>query len=831
MGEVYKARDTKLDREVAVKVLPASVSRDPERLARFEREAKVLASLNHPNIAQIYAVADGALVMELVQGQTLAGPLPLETTLSYARQIAEALEAAHEKGIIHRDLKPGNIMVTPEGVVKVLDFGLASRHQREIASNPDNSPTLTLTAKKAGVILGTAAYMSPEQAAGKPIDRRSDIWSFGVVLWEMLTGKGVFEGETASDTLANVLKAPIDFGSLPSTTLPTIRVLLERCLDRDPKTRLRDIGEARIALDGKWPAFSKEITKWKPRTLGSWAAASILAVAALIGWLRPAREPQNPVTLSIAMTPGDVLMRAPVISPDGLWVWYATTDFRMYVRRIDSLEVRSVPGRAGLDAFWSPDSKTVFYWGPGGDGRLLKVRPTLGVQEVVMSDRKHEGLGTWSDSGALLLDSEQCLDVRPPSGGEPRALGLPQQFKDSFCLFPEFLPGGEDFLFLAGPAANPQDTAVYLGSWHDGKAADPVLLLKNPTGAHYTPAGGGRILYVRNDNLYAQKLNRRARRLEGDAEVVTQGVESQFTNAYFSVARNGTIAWRPGKADVSRVVEFDRSGQQIGASGPPGIYSLVAPSPDGNRLLLLGDTASLIDAGQPGKLDLPRDVDWFGWSADGSKLIGTAFGTKGLSFVEVSATGSGELNEIGKVNGLPDINVTAYPDVSYDGKQIIFSARSSIYSVELDGKSHELTTKIVMIGSEQIRIPSLSPDRHWIVYDPGEEGVYVRAFPGPGRRRRIGTRGANSSYPYWRKDGNEILYFQDGDLMSVVVSWHGEPSFAEPRKLFSGLRRGPGSGINARPLVASHDGSRIFWLQGPDLTESNVIHIKTYAFR
>src|SRR5271165_2867266 len=287
MGEVYRARDTTLERDVAIKVLPGALAQDPERLARFKREAKVLASLNHPNIAQIYGVEDRALVMELVAGESPKGPLPLETALNYARQMALALEAAHEKGIVHRDLKPGNVIVTPEGVVKVLDFGLAAVAQPSgCDSDPAASPTLTMPTQP-GVIMGTAAYMSPEQAAGKPVDKRADVWSFGVVLWEFLTGRRLFNGETISHTLADVLRGPIDFDKLPRETPPVIRGLLRRCLDRNVKNRLRDIGEARVAIDAVLSGESSETLQPLParRSFLPWAivGVSILSLAAA-GW-------------------------------------------------------------------------------------------------------------------------------------------------------------------------------------------------------------------------------------------------------------------------------------------------------------------------------------------------------------------------------------------------------------------------------------------------------------------------------------------------------------------------------------------------------------------
>jgi serine/threonine protein kinase len=335
MGVVYRATDTKLGREVAIKILPDALAQDPDRLARFEREAKVLASLNHPHIAQIYGVEERALIMELAPGERLAGPLPLATALNYARQIAEALEAAHEKGIVHRDLKPANVMVTPEGAVKVLGFGLAAVAQGPApeGSDPANSPTLTMRATQAGVIMGTAAYMSPEQTSGKAVDKRADIWSFGVVLWELLTGCRLFEGETVSHTLADVLRGPIDFDQLPRETPAAIRGLLRRCLERNVKNRLRDIGEARIAIEAVL-AGETPLLEGPPKLGGArhlwlgWGVAAVatagLATVAFMHFREKPPVPAAPVRFQIPAPENATLALS--LSPDGRKMAYAARD-------------------------------------------------------------------------------------------------------------------------------------------------------------------------------------------------------------------------------------------------------------------------------------------------------------------------------------------------------------------------------------------------------------------------------------------------------------------------------------------------------------------------
>ncbi|MGD1097249.1 MAG: serine/threonine-protein kinase, partial [Bryobacteraceae bacterium] len=501
MGEVYRAKDSKLDREVAIKILPDALTHDPERLARFEREAKVLASLNHSHVAQIYAVEQGALVMELVEGETLRGPLPIETALNYAKQIAEALEAAHEKGIIHRDLKPANIMITSAGEVKVLDFGLA-RTANEPLSDPQNSPTLTMSPTHAGMILGTAAYMAPEQARGKTVDKRADIWAFGCVVYEMLTGKQLFHGENVSDILAAVLKEEPDLDRVPAK----VRRLLERCLEKDPKKRLRDIGDWALLLDE-----AKSLKAARPLLWIAAVSALVLALAVL--GLVHFREGPPSVAPNIELTivpprgsplrPVGGLISPPEISPDGSAVLYFAGAEGLFVRRLDSLEPKLVPGSqaAGSPPFWSADSRTVVY--QRSDRTWVKVRVPGGAPETVMPSDPSRG-GSWGDTGDILVGVGQNLELLPASG-KSVYLDIPA-LKQGYYSYPEFLPGGTDFLFRFTPQ-NGEGSATYLATLRQARATEPVLLLKSDTAAHYTPAGGGRLLFVRGDNLYAQRLD------------------------------------------------------------------------------------------------------------------------------------------------------------------------------------------------------------------------------------------------------------------------------------------------------------------------------------
>ena len=756
MGVVWRAHDPRLNRDVAIKI-------SPERFSdRFEREARVIAALNHPKICTLYDVGPNFLVMELIEGESPKGPLPLEEALRIAHQIADALDAAHEKGIVHRDLKPGNIKIKPDGAVKVLDFGLAKTI--ELASgDPEDSPTVTV----AGMIIGTAAYMSPEQARGKIVDRRADIWAFGVVLYELLTGRRPFHGNALQEMVASVVKDHPDLSEIPAQ----VRPLVERCLEKDPRKRLRDIGDA-------WGLLEEPAIAAPPKQTGKWllwAFAGVLAVVGALGWLRTGSygNERLEMTLSIVPPAGVTLnpTSSPVISPDGSAVMYNGTP--TYVCLLTSSECRLVPGPGtGITGpgFWSPDSTTVVF--PNPTGSLMKVRMPDGAAETIGALHFGPRGGSWSDAGTILI-ADGVLFAGPASGGDFKHVDVPESSPLGVRskYYPEFLPGGEDFLFLFAPAQDPDEAGVFLATLRDGRAVDPVLLFKNQTAARYTPAGGGRLLFVRGDNLYSQHLNRRARKLEGEPELVALGVASVSKDqhlGYFSVAGNGTVVWRPGKAAASQVTEFDRQGNPIRTSGPLESYDSLVLSPDEKRLLVSAFPAGwLVDVGQPGRLDLPKGVIWFGWSAGGSKLIGVRGPPPGLEFVEISATGSGEVQGLRKM-GLAYFR--GLPRISGDGKQVVVNVDHQLISTQIEGASDEIKPRVVVRSGGQPFGLSFSPDGRWFTYEekgPGG-GLYVQPLPGLGPRRQISATGGRA---VWRRDGKEIVFWDGKSVMSVPVEW------------------------------------------------------------
>ena len=471
MGEVYRAHDTKLNRDVALKVLPAEFASDPERMARFKREAQLLASLNHTNIAAIYGLEESggvsALIMELAEGATLAdrisqGPIPLEEALSIARQIAEALEAAHEKGIIHRDLKPANVKVTPEGAVKVLDFGLAKALEGEAAeADASQSPTLSLAATKAGVILGTAAYMSPEQARGSGVDKRCDIWSFGVVLFEMLAGKKLFAGETISDTLAAVLRADVDWSVLPGDTPSSIRTLLRRCLTKDRKERMRDIGDARITIteylanpaSASAPEIVADAAHRRLRDNLGWSVAIICLFASLaLGVLYFRQAPvEAPETRFEVMTSPTSEPTSIALSPDGrLLVFVASSEGqeRLWLRPLDQIVAQPLAGTEGATLpFWSPDSRSIGFF---ANNKLKRIGIAGGPPQVLASASHGQG-GTWKGDGVIVFAPSLTdpLNRVPALGGDPVAITRLNPPRQVGHWFPQFLPDGRHLLYYA----------------------------------------------------------------------------------------------------------------------------------------------------------------------------------------------------------------------------------------------------------------------------------------------------------------------------------------------------------------------------------------------
>ena len=834
MGEVYRARDPRMGRDVAIKL-------SDERFSdRFSREVHAVAALNHPNICHLYDVGPDYLVMELVDGPTLEqrikqGALPLDEALRIARQIAAALEAAHEKSIVHRDLKPANIILKSDGSVKVLDFGLAQVGTRKPSSSEqdlERSPTITVAATQAGLILGTAAYMAPEQARGEPVDKRADIWAFGVVLYEMVAGQRIYEGKTVSDVLAAVLIKEPDLSKVPAE----VRPLLRHCLEKDPKQRLRDVGDFKFLLAGREPAPSPGLGLRQFGLIG-WSAAAVLLVAAAIGWLRtssPVKEtPGLALTIvpptGVQLVPVGGLSAAPQISPDGSAVLFAAND-GLYVRRLDSFNATLVPGSemSTMEPFWSADSGSVFYPSYGAGG-LIKVRVPDGAPELVMQLLEAPRGGSSNGNGTILVPGGpgNGLYLLAAPGSKTEHLDVPGLSKGAI-YYPEFLPAGDAVLFLWLPDDG-AGNEIYLASFKAGKLVDPVPLLKNDTAGKYTPAGGGRILFVRNDNLYSQKLDLGQRKLMGDSQLIAEHVASgpgMFVDrADFSVSRSGVLAWRSGTAALSQVTAFDRKGTVIGTGGPPSPVLSLRLSPDETRLLAYGERSWLLDVGQPGRLDLGASPRWTLWSPDGSKFIGWEQG----KIVERSVNGSAEVRELGE-------GQRGQLDLSPDGKQLLSFGPTGreIISQALDGAAEQRMPKVVVGASsgELAASPAFSPDGHWIVYevilgDRQSGGIFVQPFPGPGLRRQIV---ATPGRVQWSRNGKEILYESRGGIHSISVDTvGGELRFGAPVLLFSGVRVPAGLNIAHRPLAVSRDGSRIFWPQAAEQPGSDVIQIRTHG--
>jgi len=817
MGQVYRAHDSKLGRDVALKVLPDTFAIDPDRLARFHREAQVLASLNHPNIAQIYGFEDSgathALVMEVVDGPTVAdrieqGPVPLAEALAIARQIASALEAAHEQGIVHRDLKPANVKVRPDGTVKVLDFGLAKAMDPTASSdvNVMNSPTLTQHATQLGLILGTAAYMAPEQAKGKKVDRRADIWAFGVVLFEMLAGERAFKGDDVSDVLAAVLRQDIDWRALPPDTPAKVRRVLERCLERDPKQRLRDIGDVWIGMDAPdepavpatttvSTARSSTFWRWLP-----WGVAIVIAAGSIAwGLSRRAEAPPRLVTRSAQIAKDLSLFVA--TSRDGTRIAYAVaggqnTSAGIVLRMLDQFDGRVVPGtEAGAFPLFSPDGQWIAYSDLAN--QKIKKIPITGGTSIALCEGSLQAGGAWSDDGTIAFPSAKGLMRVSADGGVPGALTTLDSAKAEIAhVRPQFLPGGRRLLFTVMTQGDAQFAVKDLDK------TGYQIVAKGGANGQY--AASGHLTFVRGSTLFAMPFDLSRLEVTGGEVPVVEDVSviGPSGTADYSVSTSGVLAYfsSPGSSGTT-LAWADRTGQ---AKLLPGqsrqLWGTGRLSPDGRLVanginndrngrevwtfdVERGTLTRLSFDGQEGTNDFPI------WTPDGRRVIysGNVGGKHGLYAVPADARAK-------PTQLFATVSAALPRSVTPDGKTLIYSepgpdqrARLMMLPIPVDGPiGQPKPLHPDAAGAESDA--QLSPDGRWIAYESNESGgteVYVQPFPGPGPKTRISLDGGST--PRWSKDGRELFYWARvpvARLMTVDVVSSPDFRAGTPRELF-----------------------------------------------
>jgi Tol biopolymer transport system component len=842
MGVVWKAKDSQLGREVALKLLPEGLTTDLERTARFEREAKVLASLNHPNIAQIYGIeASGdsrALVMELVDGPTLAerlekGALTLDQSLSIARRIAEALEEAHARGIVHRDLKPQNVKASVEGRVKVLDFGLAKAmdpldSSRASASQLAHSPTLTLGATLQGVILGTAAYMSPEQARGGAADERADVWAFGVVLWEMLTGRTLFAGPTLSDTLASVLKVDVDLAKLPPEIPGKVKNLVGRCLRKDPRERLHSIADARIVIEevlrGELdePAAPAAVAPPRPAWQGAAALAGALVAGAALAYAvaratAPAAPPARVVRFEIQQPEKLPFVGAPKLSPDGRHVAFTGRDesgtARLWLRSLDSPEARPLAGTDGVNTdsrpIWSPDSRHLAYF--TGD-RLVRVPIDGGPPQKIADTNGADG--TWSEQGLIVYDAtaDDPLRVVPATGGVRKTLvESPKNADGQFEYqlgWPQFLPGGERLLYVAF-----SDDENVTGIWMaKADGSEPRRVVPGLSRVEYAPPGW--LLFVRDATLVAQRFDAEKGALAGDPIPLADGLGVNSVGlADFSVSRDGVLAYRSSGSADEELGFFDLKGAREGAPAETGSLNHPIFSPDGrwlafdkqsggnNRDIWLRDLKRGVSSRfttEDGDDGVPL------FSPDGERLYYVrSSGPKFDLYSRPLAVGAEELL-------LAATSITVPVAVSPDGRHLVIARWTAGYPdlLTLDLARKGDPTPITATPRFTEFRASFSPDGRWLAFQSDESGrneIHVQPFPGPGRKWQVSTAGG--TLPVWSPRGG-ALYYVAGDrrLTRVAVRTGAEFDAGVPEPLFQ-LPLAAGTSI--RKIALSPDGERL----------------------
>jgi eukaryotic-like serine/threonine-protein kinase len=841
MGEVWRARDGKLNRDVAIKVLPEAFALDAERLARFRREAQLLASLNHPHIAAIYGLEESggieALVLELVEGETLAerlakGPIPIEEALEIARQIADGLAAAHEKGIVHRDLKPANVKLTPDGEVKVLDFGLAKALSGD-APSPDvsTSPTMTAAATQAGVVIGTAAYMSPEQARGKAVDKRADVWAFGCVLWEMLTGRRLFEGDTISDVLAAVLRHEPDWKLLPPQTPAAVRRVLRRSLERDRARRMHDIADARLEMDEAPEPVSGAPGVAGPRgfpaSASAWAAAAvILALVAAAGWWRavslPRPVPRERTAFAVSIPAGDTLAYddTPILalSRDGRRLVY-TADRgggrQLFLRSLPEIEARPIEGTAGARSpFFSPDGQWIGFF---AEGKLKKVQIAGGPAQTICDDVTAQRGAAWSENDTIVLTPEFAGGLSRVSarGGKLEPLTKPDAGKDERThRWPEVLPGGEAVLFTIGYNRSPGNYDDAKIGILDRKTGKTRVLIEGGSMARYSPSG--HLLYVRARSLLAVAFDLARREVTGEPFPVPEKIAGDPSSGigYFAVGADGSLAFVPGAAPSpeGKLVLTDRKGAPTELPLPRRQYRFPRFSPDGKRIALsIGGGRGTDDdvwvyelsSGALTRLTFNSGSFCPIWSRDGRRVAYVSARSKEEGIYAKAADGSGTEEWIWK-----DFTARLPSDWSADGGTLIFTRpNNDVWLGSLTGE------KKARSFQPHANAGVYSPDDRWITYAAaGSAGsvaeIFVAAADGSGGKWQLTTDGAN--LPVWA--GNEIFFLHGGQIRSVEVQT--QPAFKAglPRTLFEGqfdLRTAP-----LRNYDVTRDGKQFVFVRG-----------------